>query len=85
MIFNVSVLVYYFELISRKKAHVSGPLLRRALSLLLISNHHLISTFRVVAYTRFEWIRHHCISVNLYLLLVWGTQVLIPVVSFQLL
>ena len=85
MIFNVSVLVYYFELISRKKAHVSGPLLRRARSLLLISNHHLISTFRVVAYTRFEWIRHNCLFVNLYLLLVWGNQVLILVVNFQLL
>ena len=32
-----------------------------------------------------KWIRHNCIFVNLYLLLVWGTQVLIPVVNFQLL
>ena len=85
MIFNISVLLYYMQLISSKKVHVSGPLLRKARSLLLISSHHLISTFRVVAYTRFEWIRHNCIFVNLYLLLVSGNQVLIPVVNFQLL
>ena len=82
MIFNISVLLYYMQLISSKKVHVSGLLLR---SLLLMSSHHLISTFQVVAYTRFEWIRHNCIFVNLYLLLVWGNQVLILVVNFQLL
>ena len=41
MIFNISVLVYYMQLISSQRVDVSGPLLRRAHGLLLISSHHL--------------------------------------------
>ena len=40
MMFNISILVYYMQLISSQMVDVSGPLLRRARSLLLISSQH---------------------------------------------